>query len=56
VHCELFGEGVRQRRPGIAQALFWAMGSVLAASQFRQKMTPRKVQMMQMNVPQFVHG
>lgn len=41
---------------GFFQALRFARGSTLAASHFLQRMTPRKLQMMQMKVPQFAHG
>jgi hypothetical protein len=42
--------------PRAAQALRCTSGSMLSSWQLRHVTTPRKVQMMQMNVPQLAHG
>jgi hypothetical protein len=42
--------------PRADQALRCTRGSILSSWHLRQVTTPRKVQMMQMNVPQFAHG
>jgi hypothetical protein len=55
MHCGSGWQGtLAATRAG--QALRCTRGSMLSSWHFRQVATPRKVQMMQMNVPQFAHG
>lgn len=48
--------GEESNREFVFQALRLDSGPARSSSHFRQYIFPRKVQMMQMNVPQFVHG
>jgi hypothetical protein len=49
-------EGRNNRSDATRYALRWDSESAFSSLHFRQYITPRKVQMMQMNVPQLSHG